>query len=156
MAKNALAAHARDELGLSEKFYARPLQAALSSAVTFSVGAALPIATALPVSQPRIVFVTPGVSLSVPRSYGSARRAFRRRFGVGWCRTRHLLGRIGDGCHSRCGEAVQNDCVLSIARLLIGFTASSPSHESMGYGACCQDRNRLTCAYVPQCEGPFA
>jgi len=43
MAHNALAAHARDELGISEAFTARPLQAALASAATFAVGAALPL-----------------------------------------------------------------------------------------------------------------
>jgi vacuolar iron transporter family protein len=42
-AQNALAAHARDELGISEIHTARPLQAALASAVTFAVGAALPL-----------------------------------------------------------------------------------------------------------------
>lgn len=43
MARDALAAHARDELGISEAFTARPIQAALSSAVSFTVGAALPL-----------------------------------------------------------------------------------------------------------------
>ena len=43
MAHNALAAHARDELGLSKKVKPRPIQAALSSAVSFAVGAALPL-----------------------------------------------------------------------------------------------------------------
>jgi len=43
MAHDALAAHARDELGLSEVHAARPLQAAFASAATFSVGAAIPI-----------------------------------------------------------------------------------------------------------------
>jgi VIT1/CCC1 family predicted Fe2+/Mn2+ transporter len=43
MAKDALAAHARDELGMSEFTSARPLQAALASAVTFSAGAAPPL-----------------------------------------------------------------------------------------------------------------
>lgn len=43
MAKDALAAHARDELGISEITTARPVQAALASAATFSVGAALPL-----------------------------------------------------------------------------------------------------------------
>ena len=42
MAKDALGAHARDELGISEITTARPVQAALTSAVTFSVGAAMP------------------------------------------------------------------------------------------------------------------
>ncbi len=43
MAKDALGAHARDELGISEITTARPIQAALTSAVTFSAGAALPL-----------------------------------------------------------------------------------------------------------------
>lgn len=43
MAKDALAVHARDELGISEITTARPVQAALASAATFSVGAAAPL-----------------------------------------------------------------------------------------------------------------
>ena len=43
MAKDALAAHARDELGISEFTTARPIQAALTSAATFAVGAAMPL-----------------------------------------------------------------------------------------------------------------
>lgn len=43
MAHDALGAHARDELGLSEIHSARPIQAAITSAITFSVGAALPL-----------------------------------------------------------------------------------------------------------------
>ena len=43
MAKDALSAHARDELGLSDIHQARPVQAALASAATFSVGAAVPL-----------------------------------------------------------------------------------------------------------------
>jgi VIT1/CCC1 family predicted Fe2+/Mn2+ transporter len=47
MAKDALGAHARDELGISEISTARPIQAALASAATFSVGAAGPLVLAL-------------------------------------------------------------------------------------------------------------
>lgn len=43
MAKDELAAHARDELGISETTTAKPIQAALASAVTFSAGAAAPL-----------------------------------------------------------------------------------------------------------------
>jgi VIT1/CCC1 family predicted Fe2+/Mn2+ transporter len=43
MAKDALAAHAHDELAISEMTTARPIQAALTSAATFSVGAAMPL-----------------------------------------------------------------------------------------------------------------
>jgi VIT1/CCC1 family predicted Fe2+/Mn2+ transporter len=45
-ARDALAAHARDELAISELTAARPLQAAMASAATFSVGAALPLVAA--------------------------------------------------------------------------------------------------------------
>ena len=43
MAHDALGAHARDELGISESMRARPIQAALSSAASFAIGAAMPI-----------------------------------------------------------------------------------------------------------------
>ena len=45
-AHDALATHSRDELGISSAFSAKPLQAAISSAASFAVGAALPLATA--------------------------------------------------------------------------------------------------------------
>jgi vacuolar iron transporter family protein len=47
MAHDALAAHARDELGISTALRARPVQAAMTSALTFAVGAALPLGMAL-------------------------------------------------------------------------------------------------------------
>ncbi len=47
MAHDALSAHARDELGIHEASAARPVEAAITSAVTFSLGAALPLLTAL-------------------------------------------------------------------------------------------------------------
>ena len=46
MAHDALGAHARDELGISATFSARPVQAALASAASFAVGAALPLGVA--------------------------------------------------------------------------------------------------------------
>lgn len=46
MAHDALGAHARDELGISEAFAAKPVQAALASAASFAVGAMLPLAVA--------------------------------------------------------------------------------------------------------------
>jgi vacuolar iron transporter family protein len=57
MEHDALGAHARDELGISETLKARPLQAALASAGSFTVGAALPLLTAL---------VLPNTGLMVP------------------------------------------------------------------------------------------
>jgi VIT1/CCC1 family predicted Fe2+/Mn2+ transporter len=47
MARDALGAHARDELGISATMTARPIQAALASAASFSVGAAVPLVMAL-------------------------------------------------------------------------------------------------------------
>lgn len=58
MAHDAIGAHARDELGISEAFSARPVQAALASAASFAVGAALPLAvTALAPAKTLIVWV---------------------------------------------------------------------------------------------------
>ena len=47
MSRDALTAHAHDELGISEMATARPIQAALASAGTFAIGAAMPLLTAL-------------------------------------------------------------------------------------------------------------
>ncbi|HTM03837.1 MAG TPA: VIT family protein [Vicinamibacterales bacterium] len=57
MAKDALAAHARDELGLTEEQAARPLQAALASAATFAAGAAVPM-IAISVGPPSVIVVS--------------------------------------------------------------------------------------------------
>ena len=63
MAHDALAAHSRDELGLSEVVSARPVQAGLTSAATFAVGAALPLITSLLAPAPHVVSVVAGTSL---------------------------------------------------------------------------------------------
>jgi VIT1/CCC1 family predicted Fe2+/Mn2+ transporter len=62
-AGGALAAHARDELGLSEELAARPLQAALASAATFAVGAAVPILAIVTVPVHLLVAAVAVVSL---------------------------------------------------------------------------------------------
>jgi VIT1/CCC1 family predicted Fe2+/Mn2+ transporter len=61
--KGALAAHARDELGLTEELAARPLQAALASAATFAVGAGVPILTILIAPAAALVLSVSLVSL---------------------------------------------------------------------------------------------
>jgi len=63
MARDALGAHARDELGISEASTARPVQAALASAVTFSVGAALPLVIVLLVPLSALMWAVSGSSL---------------------------------------------------------------------------------------------
>lgn len=63
MAGDALAAHARDELGISEAATARPIQAALTSALTFTVGAAAPLLTVSLVPSQQLVPAVALVSL---------------------------------------------------------------------------------------------
>ena len=63
MAHDALAAHARDELGLSEAHGARPIQAALASAATFAVGAVLPVASVVMSPVSGMIPVVAGSSL---------------------------------------------------------------------------------------------
>ena len=63
MAKDALAAHARDELGISSTITARPIQAGLTSATTFALGAALPLLTAVLAPPNRLVVIISGTSL---------------------------------------------------------------------------------------------
>ena len=63
MAKDALAAHAHDELGISEITTARPVQAALTSAATFSVGAAMPLLAVLVSPNSLLVPIVSAASL---------------------------------------------------------------------------------------------
>lgn len=63
MAHDALGAHARDELGISETLSARPIQAALTSAGSFAVGAAMPLLAVAVVSESMLIPVVSGTSL---------------------------------------------------------------------------------------------
>jgi vacuolar iron transporter family protein len=63
MAKDALAAHARDELGLTEELAARPLQAALTSAGAFALGAGIPVLTILLAPLGALAATVSGVSM---------------------------------------------------------------------------------------------
>ena len=63
MAKDALTAHARDELGISEITTARPVQAALTSAATFSLGAAMPLLMVVVAPAGALVPIVSGASL---------------------------------------------------------------------------------------------
>jgi len=62
-AKDALAAHARDELGITEVAEARPIQAAISSAASFTIGAALPLLVVLAAPRPQLVAMVSAASL---------------------------------------------------------------------------------------------
>lgn len=63
MAHDALGAHARDELGFSETLSARPIQAALTSAASFAVGAAMPLLAVAMVPDSALIPVVSGTSL---------------------------------------------------------------------------------------------
>ena len=64
MAKDALATHARDELGLSAHVVARPIQAALTSAVTFAAGAAFPLVVATLAPAASLVWIVSVAALA--------------------------------------------------------------------------------------------
>jgi VIT1/CCC1 family predicted Fe2+/Mn2+ transporter len=61
--KDALGAHARDELGITDTLRARPLQAACASAISFCVGAIIPVATALLAPPAHVAEVTSATAL---------------------------------------------------------------------------------------------
>ncbi len=61
MSKDPLAAHARDELGISPVVVARPIQAGVTSAITFTSGAAVPLATALLVPHD---YLSPAITIA--------------------------------------------------------------------------------------------
>ncbi len=105
MAKDALAAHARDELGLTDELAARPLEAALASAATFAVGAAVPLLTVFIAPIDRATMIVSIVSLACLAALGAiAARAGGARPAVGAARvafwgalamtTTALVGRV--------------------------------------------------------------
>ena len=65
MAHDALGAHARDELGIYEEMRARPIQAALVSALTFAAGAAVPLVSVVLFSRESLMTVIPAVSIAL-------------------------------------------------------------------------------------------
>jgi vacuolar iron transporter family protein len=63
MAHDALGAHARDELGISEALSARPIQAAIASAASFAVGAAMPLLVTVIAPESGLIPLVSGTSL---------------------------------------------------------------------------------------------
>ena len=94
MAHDALGAHARDELGISETLRARPLQAAVASAAAFGVGAAVPLVTATLVSEMSLIPPVAAISIGflavlahLPRAPGAqvwSRVLYAFYFGALW------------------------------------------------------------------------
>ena len=71
MAKDALGAHARDEIGLADRAGADPIQAAMASAVAYSVGAALPTLSAFLAALDQIAVVVPIGALAFVAALGA-------------------------------------------------------------------------------------
>jgi VIT1/CCC1 family predicted Fe2+/Mn2+ transporter len=88
MAEDALTAHAHDELGVSNITTPRPVQAALTSALTFSVGAAMPLLMVVVSPANALVPIVSAASLGFLALLGA----------IG---PRDILGRLGDGAHRR-------------------------------------------------------
>jgi VIT1/CCC1 family predicted Fe2+/Mn2+ transporter len=78
MAHDALSAHARDELGLSATMTARPLQAALASALTFTAGATAPL-LAVPIAPPAMLLPAVAVVSIILRSLARSVRGWAAR-----------------------------------------------------------------------------
>jgi VIT1/CCC1 family predicted Fe2+/Mn2+ transporter len=72
MAVDALEAHARDELGITETLRARPVQAALASAAAFAAGAIVPIATAVLTPAPYVGQVAAATAIATLVALGAA------------------------------------------------------------------------------------
>ncbi len=144
MAHDALGAHARDELGISEATTARPLQAAMASALTFTAGAAAPLAV-VPLVPMGIVIPARGSRLvAVPRRSRRPRRESRRRAARSLDGAGELLGRAGDGCNGRGGAAVRRDGRLTFSAASAGRGRARPRRRGGG-GPCGRRRYRTPC-----------
>jgi VIT1/CCC1 family predicted Fe2+/Mn2+ transporter len=75
LAHDSLGTHARDELGISDTFRARPIQAALASAASFTVGAAMPLLVATVATAAGLIPLVSGTSLAFLAHLGAMRGA---------------------------------------------------------------------------------
>ena len=103
-AHDALGAHARDELGISEVVVARPLLAAVTSSVAFALGAIPPLATIALAPESHLVLVVALTSLVLSCMARWARRLCRWGLDCAWVPAVGPLGRSGDGRHRGCGK----------------------------------------------------
>ncbi|MFT5329051.1 MAG: VIT1/CCC1 family predicted Fe2+/Mn2+ transporter [Parasphingorhabdus sp.] len=71
-AHDALGTHLRDELGLSKHFSAKPLQAALASALAFAIGAAVPVILTALFSGVMLIWIVSGAALALLAALGAA------------------------------------------------------------------------------------
>ena len=108
MARDALTAHARDELGISEITAARPVQAALTSAAMFSVGAAMPLLMVIVSPGNALVSIVSAASLAFLCRSGSDRGKGGRREHSACHYPCDILGRFCPGADRRYWEAVRD------------------------------------------------
>ena len=107
MAHDALGAHARDELQVSTALAARPVQAALTSAASFAVGAALPLAVAVVAPASSLLYAVAGSALVFLALLGAlAAHTGGAGMVVGACLACDLLGGTGHGDHGGGGRVV--------------------------------------------------
>ena len=111
MAHDALGAHARDELGITPTLEARPIQAALASAASFILGAAMPLIVAALAPQASVLYAVPASSLVVLAALGAlAARTGGARMVPGalrvtfWARWRWVSRRAPELCSERLFE----------------------------------------------------
>ena len=123
MASDALGAHAREELGITDLTVARPVQAAMASAAAFSVGAILPVVMALLAPNAIVVRVVSAASLVFLALLGALGARTGGANPLRAAHSRDVLGRArhgGDGAHRR---DVRDACVS----LAAGLTSFGPS-----------------------------
>jgi VIT1/CCC1 family predicted Fe2+/Mn2+ transporter len=116
MAKDALGAHTRDELGISERTTARPVQAALTSAVSFSIGAAMPLLMVAVSPATMLVLIVSAASLAFLAVLGAigGKSGWREHF------ARHspsdILGCVSDGPDRRYRKIGWHGCLKVAAK----------------------------------------
>ncbi len=112
MAHDAIGAHARDELGISETMSARPVQAAMASAATFAVGAALPLGSCVSFARKddpdhRLDYIA-GFSCVAGWCFRPCRWRSRRKSGG----SRYLLGDACDGGNRGDRRAIRSGGIM--------------------------------------------
>ena len=115
MAHDALGAHARDEIGISAHVSANPVQAALSSALTFFVGAALPLLVAALVRRCRACLRGCGCVAGLSIDPGSLGGLDRWRTPLHWRRSGAVLGDTRDGADRSDRKPVRRRCLARSA-----------------------------------------
>ena len=132
MRHDALGAHGRDELGISDTLAARPVQAALASAATLRRGRRAAAADGSAVSGFDADVGRVGQLAGLSRAAGLAGCTGRGRTDDRVCCARRLLGRIGNGIDRRSGRAVRGRRLRSLRPAPGGVTPSGRSPACPG------------------------